>query len=214
MGAREDVNRAVQAYGGVTLHDVTTQAHARKAIEKGASGLILVAAGAGGHAGRISPFALVEETRAWFDGPIILSGAMATGRGVAAARAMGADYAYLGSVFIPTHESTAFAAQKEGMIAADAEDIVYTPAFSGTPANYLRASIAAAGLDPDDLPTTRRDIDMTNPDKSTKTWTDIWGCGQGVGSVHAIEPAAVLIDRLVDEYRAALGAMARLSSAA
>ena len=124
---------------------------------------------------------------------------------------MGADYAYLGSVFIPTDESAAFEAQKEGMVTAAAEDIVYTPAFSGTPANYLRASIEASGLDPENLPTTRRDIDMTNPDKSTRTWTDIWGCGQGVGSVKAIEPTAVLVDRLVVEYRAALRAMARLS---
>lgn len=209
MGAREEVNRAVQAYGGVTLHDVTTQDHARKAIEKGASGLILVATGAGGHAGRLSPFALVEETRAWFGGPIALAGAIATGRGIAAARAMGADFAYLGSAFIATAESTAFAAQKQGMLAAGAEDIVYTPAFSGTPANYLRTSIVAAGLDPDALPATRREIDLTNPDRSTRTWTDIWGCGQGVGSIDAIVPTAALVDRLVAEYRAALAGLAR-----
>lgn len=213
MGARTEVNDAVQAYGGVTLHDVTNQDHAHKAIDKGATGLIAVAAGAGGHAGSISPFALIEETRDWFDGPLVLSGAMATGRGVAATRAMGADFAYLGSAFIATDESTAFQAQKEGMLSAGAHDIVYTPAFSGTPANYLRGSIMAAGLDPDNLPSTRRQIDLTNPDRSTKTWTDIWGCGQGVGSVHEILPTAVLVDRLVDEYRAALNAMAALSAA-
>lgn len=210
MGAREEVNARVQAYGGVTLHDVTTQAHARKALEKGATGLIAVAAGAGGHAGSLSPFALIEEIRAWFDGPLVLSGAIATGRAVAAARAIGADFAYVGSAFIATQESAAFEAQKQGMLTASAEDIVYTPAFSGTPANYLRSSIVAAGLDPDHLPATRRDIDLTNPDRSTRTWTDIWGCGQGVGSVHDIPPAATLVDRLVDEYRVALDGLARL----
>jgi nitronate monooxygenase len=211
MGAREEVNRTVQDYGGVTLHDVTSQAHAHKALEKGATGLIAVAAGAGGHAGRISPFALIEEIRAWFDGPLVLSGAIGTGRAVAAARAIGADLAYVGSAFIATEESAAFEAQKQGMLTATAEDIVYTPAFSGTPANYLRASIEAAGLDPDNLPNTRREIDLTNPDRSTRTWTDIWGCGQGVGSVHEILPTATLIDRMVDEYHAALVGLSGLA---
>jgi nitronate monooxygenase len=213
MGARADVNDIVQSYGGVTLHDITTQKHARKAIEKGATGLIAVAAGAGGHAGGISPFALIEETRAWFDGPLVLSGGIGSGRGVAASLAMGADFAYVGSLFIATEESMAFAEQKQGMVAASAEDIVYTSAFSGTPANYLRGSIIAAGLDPDNLPATRRDIDMTNPDRSTKTWTDIWGCGHGVGSVRDVVSTAALVDRLVAEYRAAIGGMARLAEA-
>ena len=204
MGAREDVNHAVQAYGGVTLHDVTNQAHARKAIEKGATGLIAVAAGAGGHAGMQSPFALVAELRSWFDGPIALAGAIGTGRAVAAARMMGADFAYIGSAFLATEEAQISAAQKAAVVDASAADIVYTPAFSGTPANYLRQSIVAAGLDPDNLPTTRRAIDVAAQDGATKTWTDIWGCGQGVGSSHAVEPTAVLVDRIVRDYEDAI----------
>ncbi len=204
MGAREDVNQAVQAYGGATLHDVTNQVHARKAIEKGATGLIAVAAGAGGHAGMQSPFALIAELRAWFDGPIALAGAIGTGRAVAAARMMGADFAYIGSAFLATEEAQVSPAQKAAVVSATAADIVYTPAFSGTPANYLRCSIAAAGLDPDNLPTTRRAIDVAAQEGATKTWTDIWGCGQGVGSSRAVEPTAVLVDRIVREYEEAL----------
>lgn len=204
MGAREDVNNAVQAYGGVTLHDVTNQAHARKAIEKGATGLIAVAAGAGGHAGMQSPFALVEELRAWFDGPIALAGAIGTGRAVAAARMMGADFAYIGSAFLATEEALISPAQKAAVVDASAADIVYTPAFSGTPANYLRQSIVAAGLDPDALPTTRRAIDVAAQDGAAKTWTDIWGCGQGVGASHSVEPTAVLVDRIVRDYEDAI----------
>ena len=200
MGAREDVNNAVQAYGGVTLHDVTNQAHARKAINKGATGLIAVAAGAGGHAGMQSPFALVEELRAWFDGPIALAGAIGTGRAVAAARMMGADFAYIGSAFLATDEALISPAQKAAVVDASAADIVYTPAFSGTPANYLRQSIVAAGLDPEALPTTRRAIDVAAQDGAAKTWSDIWGCGQGVGSSHSVEPTAVLVDRIVREF--------------
>ena len=204
MGAREDVNQAVQAYGGVTLHDVTNQAHARKAIEKGATGLIAVAAGAGGHAGMQSPFALVEELRAWCDGPIALAGAIGTGRAVAAARMMGADFAYIGSAFLATEEAHISTAQKAAVVEATAADIVYTPAFSGTPANYLRCSISATGLDPDNLPTTRRAIDVAAQDGAAKTWTDIWGCGQGVGSSHSVEPTAVLVDRIVRDYEDAI----------
>ena len=200
MGAREDVNQAVQAYGGVTLHDVTNQAHARKAIEKGATGLIAVAAGAGGHAGMQSPFALIEELRAWFDGPIALAGAIGTGRAVAAARMMGADFAYIGSAFLATDEALISPAQKAAVVDASAADIVYTPAFSGTPANYLRQSIVAAGLDPEALPTTRRAIDVAAQDGAAKTWSDIWGCGQGVGSSHSVEPTAALVDRIVREF--------------
>jgi nitronate monooxygenase len=204
MGARTDVNHAVQAYGGVTLHDVTNQAHARKAIEKGATGLIAVAAGAGGHAGMQSPFALVEELRAWFDGPIALAGAIGTGRAVAAARMMGADFAYIGSAFLATEEAHCSPTQKTAVVDAAAADIVYTPAFSGTPANYLRSSIVAAGLDPDNLPNTRREINVAAQDGATKTWSDIWGCGQGIGSTRAIEPAAMVIDRIVREYTQAI----------
>ena len=204
MGARADVNRAVQAYGGVTLHDVTNQSHARKAIEKGATGLIAVAAGAGGHAGVQSPFALVAELRAWFDGPIALAGAIGTGKAVAAARILGADFAYIGSAFLATDEAHVSPAQKAAVVAASAADIVYTPAFSGTPANYLRCSIVGAGLDADNLPTTGRTVDVAAQDGATKTWSDIWGCGQGVGSVRAVEPTAMVVDRIVREYEDAI----------
>ncbi|WP_298692815.1 nitronate monooxygenase family protein [uncultured Sphingomonas sp.] len=204
MGARPDVNAAIQAYGGVTLHDVISQAHARKAIEKGATGLIAVAAGAGGHAGRLSPFALLDEIRVWFDGPVALSGAIGSGNAVAGAIAAGADLAYVGSAFIATEESNASAAHKQGVIDASAEDIVYTPAFSGTPANYLRRSILAAGLDPDDLPTGRRAPEVGGQDKAARTWSDIWGCGQGIGGVAAVEPAAMVIGRLVEDYHTAM----------
>ena len=200
MGARAEVNATVQAYGGVTLHDVTTQSHARKAIERGASGLIAVAAGAGGHAGAVSPFALMQELRAWFDGPLVLAGAIASGRAIAAARILGADFAYVGSAFIATAEAGCTEAQKYAVVASGADDIVNTPAFSGTPANYLRNSIVAAGLDPDDLPTTRRATNVAAQDTAAKAWTDIWGCGQGIGTTHAIEPAAAVIDRLAREY--------------
>ncbi len=204
MGARADVNQAVQVYGGVTLHDVTNQAHARKAIEKGATGLIAVAAGAGGHAGVQSPFALMAELRAWFDGPIALAGAIGTGRAVAATRMMGADFAYIGSTFLATDEAQVSMAQKAAVVAATAADIVYTPAFSGTPANYLRCSIEAAGLDPDNLPTVRRAIDVAAQDGAAKTWTDIWGCGQGVGGIAAVDPTAVVVDRIVHNYEDAI----------
>ena len=204
MGAREDVNHAVQAYGGVTLHDVTNQAHARKAIEKGANGLIAVAAGAGGHAGSQSPFALVAELRQWFDGPLVLAGAIGTGRGVAAARMMGADFAYLGSAFLATEEAGCSPEQKAAVVAASAGDIVYTPAFSGTPANYLRRSIERAGLDPDNLPDTRRAINVAAQDGAARTWSDIWGCGQGVGSSQRVEPARQVIERIVQDYRDAI----------
>ena len=204
MGAREDINQAVHAYGGVTLHDITTQAHARKAIAKGASGLIAVAAGAGGHAGRTSPFALVAEIRQWFDGPLVLAGAIADGGAIAAARLLGADFAYVGSPFIATDEAAVSDAQKQALVESGADDIVYTAAFTGTPANYLRGSIVAQGLDPDDLPQSRRTIAVDNQAKAVRTWTDIWGCGQGIGSVNAVMPAAALIDRLISEYRLAL----------
>ena len=214
MGAREDINDAIHSYGGVTLHDVTTQAHARKAIAKGATGLIAVAGGAGGHAGRTSPFALMAEIRQWFDGPVALAGAISTGRAIAAARLLGADFADIGSPFIATSEAAGSAAQKQGVVDAAADDIVYTPAFSGTPANYLRSSIIAQGLDPDSLPLTRRDLAVGDQGKAARTWSDIWGCGQGVGAIRAVMPAAVLVDRLAMEYRAALQIAAALSDEA
>ena len=205
LGARTDVNDAVHSYGGLVLHDVINQAFARKAIEKGADGLILVAAGAGGHAGVQSPFALVQETRQWFDGPIALSGSIATGRAVLAAQAMGADFAYIGSAFIATREANASDGYKQAIVDGTAADIVYSNLFTGVHGNYLRRSIENAGLDPDHLP-------QSDPSKmnfgAAKAWKDIWGSGQGIGAVKAVEPAAERIARLVKEYRDAKAALA------
>lgn len=205
LGAREDVNAAIHSYGGVVLHDVIDNRFARKAIEKGADGLIAVAAGAGGHAGTQSPFALIEEIRAWFDGPLALSGAIATGRSIAAARAAGADLAYAGSAFIATQEADASEAYKQAIVDGSAADIVYSDLFTGVHGNYLRPSILAAGLDPDNLPSsdpTAMDFGSLGGDK--KAWRDIWGCGQGIGAIHEILPAAALIARLRSEYDDAL----------
>ncbi|MCA7120311.1 MAG: nitronate monooxygenase family protein [Acidibrevibacterium sp.] len=202
LGAREEVNAAIHSYGGIVLHDVITNAFARKAIEKGADGLIAVAAGAGGHAGRLSPFALVQEIRAWFSGPLALSGAIATGAGVLGAQAMGADFAYIGSAFIATEEANAAEAYKAAIVAGAAEDIVYTNLFTGVHGNYLRASIINAGLDPDHLPESDPSK-MNFASDRTKAWRDIWGSGQGIGAVHAVVPAAALIARLRREYEAA-----------
>jgi nitronate monooxygenase len=202
LGARPEVNAAVHAWGGHVLHDVTTLAHAHKAIEKGADGLIAVAAGAGGHAGTLSPFALVQEIRRWFDGPLALSGAMATGAAVLAAQVLGADFAYLGTAFIATEEARAAAEYKEMIVQAAAGDIVYTNLFTGVHGNYLRPSIVRAGLDPDGLP-------QSDPSKMSfgsgrvKPWRDVWGAGQGVGSLAEVQPAAALVARLRREYRAA-----------
>ena len=204
LGAREDIYTAVRNWGGVTMHDVINNRFARKAIEKGATGLIPVAAGAGGHAGALSPFALMQEIREWFDGLVALSGSIACGRSILAAQAMGADFAYIGSAFLATDEAHVSPAQKAAVVAASAADIVYTPAFSGTPANYLRCSIVGAGLDADNLPTTGRTVDVAAQDGATKTWSDIWGCGQGVGSVRAVEPTAMVVDRIVREYEDAI----------
>jgi nitronate monooxygenase len=211
LGARTEVNDAVHGYGGIVMHDVIDDRFARKAIEKGADGLIAVAAGAGGHAGRLSPFALIQEIRAWFDGPLALSGAIATGGAILAAQAMGADLAYIGSPFIATAEAQASAAYKQAVVDGSAGDIVYTNLFTGVHGNYLRASIAAAGFDPDDLP--RADPSRMNfgGEAGAKAWRDIWGCGQGIGAVHDIVPAAERVARLAREYaaaRARLGAMA------
>lgn len=205
LGAQESVNQAVHGWGGITLHDVINDRFARKAVEKGADGLILVSAGAGGHAGALSPFAFVQETRAWFDGPIILSGSIANGGAILAAQAMGADLAYIGSPFIATDEANAEPSYKASIVASGASDIVYTNLFTGVHGNYLRASIEAAGLDPDNLPVS--DPSAMNfgsgGNQTAKAWRDIWGSGQGIGAVKAITPAATLIDRLDAEYRAA-----------
>ena len=205
LGAREEVNTAVRAYGGVTLHDVINQTFARKAVEKGATGLICVAAGAGGHAGAFSPFAFVQETRSWFDGPLALSGAIATGGAVLAAQAMGADFAYIGSAFIATDEARAAPEYKKAILAGSAADIVGSDLFTGVYGNYLRPSIVAAGLDPDNLP--KGDVKTMNFDSGegskAKAWRDIWGSGQGIGAVRQAEPAGEFIERLKQEYEAA-----------
>jgi len=199
LGAREDVNQAVHAWGGVVLHDVINNKFAHKAIEKGADGLIAVAAGAGGHAGVKSPFALIQEIREWFDGPLALSGAIATGNAVLAALACGADFAYIGSAFIATVEARADAAYKQMIVDSTSDDVIYSNLFTGVHGNYLRGSIAKAGLDPDHLP-------ESDPSKmnfggdAKKAWKDIWGSGQGIGAVHAVVPAAALIERLRREY--------------
>ncbi|WP_414901353.1 NAD(P)H-dependent flavin oxidoreductase [Sphingomonas flavalba] len=205
LGAREDLNHAVHGWGGITLHDVINDRFARKAIEKGADGLIPVAAGAGGHAGVISPFALVSEIRRWFDGPVALSGAIGNGRSVLAAQATGADLAYIGSAFIATTEANASAAYKDGIVAGHAADIVYSDLFTGVHGNYLRGSIEAAGLDPDNLPKGEyKTMDFGSGGNSAKkAWRDIWGSGQGIGSVDQVESVADRVDRLEREYHAA-----------
>ena len=202
LGAREEVNAAVRSYGGIVLHDIIDDRFARKAIEKGADGLIAVAAGAGGHAGTLSPFALVQEIRRWFDGPLALSGAIATGGAVLAAQAMGADLGYIGSAFIATHEARAAAAYKQGIVEGSAADIVYSNLFTGVHGNYLGASIRAAGLDPANLPQSDASA-MNFGDGAAKAWKDIWGAGQGVGAVDAIVGAAELVARLRTEYAVA-----------
>jgi len=191
LGAREDVNAAVHGWGGIVLHDVISAFFARKAVEKGADGLIPVAAGAGGHASRLSPFALIQELREWFDGPIALSGAIANGRAVLAAQAMGADLAYIGSAFIATTEANAVAGYKDMIVASGGEDILYSNLFTGVHGNYLRPSVVAAGLDPDNLP--EADPSKMNfgsgGNQSAKAWRDIWGCGQGIGAVKSVPTA-------------------------
>jgi nitronate monooxygenase len=200
LGARTDVNDAVHSWGGVVMHDIINNFFAKKAIEKGADGLIAVAAGAGGHAGVKSPFALIQEIRSWFDGPLALSGAIATGGAVLAARAMGADFAYIGSAFIATAEARAIDVYKQAIVDGNSDDIVYSNLFTGVHGNYLKASIRAAGLDPDHLP-------ESDPSKmnfggdAKKAWKDIWGCGQGIGAIDAVVPARELVERLRREYQ-------------
>ena len=204
LGAREEVNSAVHAYGGIVLHDVIHDAFARKAVEKGADGLIAVSAGAGGHAGTISPLALVEEIRAWWGGTLVLSGAIATGRAVLAAQALGADLAYVGSAFIATQESNAAPAYKQMIVDSSASDIVYTNFFSGVHGNYLKPSIARAGLDPEALPQSDAGkMSFADGTSRPKAWRDIWGAGQGIGAVQAIVSVAELVARLEREYEAA-----------
>jgi nitronate monooxygenase len=202
LGAREDINQAVHSYGGVVMHDVINDRFSRKAIEKGADGLIPVAAGAGGHAGRLSPFALVQEIRAWFDGPVALSGAIASGRAILGAQAMGADLAYVGSAFIATREANADPAYKQMIVESSGEDIVYTNLFTGVHGNYLKPSIVAAGLDPDALPESDPSR-MNFGSASAKAWRDIWGCGQGIGAVTDVLSAGDLVARLAAEYEQA-----------
>ncbi len=214
LGAREDVNKAVHDSGGVVLHDVITNAFARKAVEKGADGLIPVAAGAGGHAGRLSPFALVQEIREWFDGPIALSGAIANGRAILGAQAMGADLAYAGSMFIATQEANADEAYKQMIVESAADDIVYSNLFTGVHGNYLAPSIIAAGLDPNALP--ESDPSKMNfgsgGNQKSKAWRDIWGCGQGIGAVKNVPSVAELVARLSAEYEEAKAELALKTS--
>ncbi|MEN9397231.1 MAG: hypothetical protein RLZ81_1761 [Pseudomonadota bacterium] len=202
LGAREDINAAAHSYGGVVLHDVINNKFAHKAIEKGADGLIAVAAGAGGHAGVKSPFALVQEIRQWFDGPLALSGSISTGDGVLAALATGADFAYIGSAFIATEEARASDAYKQAIVDCNSDDIVYSNLFTGVHGNYLAPSIRAAGLDPDNLPASDPSKMNFGGDK-TKAWKDIWGCGQGIGAVTAVQSTADFVAQLKRQYAAA-----------
>lgn len=206
LGAREDVNQAVHGYGGIVLHDVINNRFAHKAIEKGADGLIAVAAGAGGHAGTISPFALVQEIREWFDGPLVLSGAIANGAAILAAQAMGADFAYVGSALIATTEANAEQRYKQMIVDCSAEDIVYSNFFTGVHGNYLKPSIAAAGMDPDHLPESdpsAMSFGSSSQGSKSTAWRDIWGCGQGIGAVHAVVPTAERIAQFKAQYAAA-----------
>ncbi|MRD49158.1 nitronate monooxygenase [Caenimonas koreensis DSM 17982] len=210
LGARSDVNEAIHSYGGVVLHDIINNFFAKKAIEKGADGLIAVAAGAGGHAGVKSPFALVQEIRTWFDGPLALSGSISTGGAVLAAQAMGADFAYIGSAFIATNEARASDAYKQAIVDCNSDDIVYSSLFTGVHGNYLRPSIVAAGMDPDHLP--EGDVKTMNfagaDGSKAKAWKDIWGCGQGIGAVTEVTSTAAYVAKLKREYAEA---RARLS---
>ena len=203
LGAREDVNQAVHAWGGIVLHDVINNKFARKAVEKGADGLIAVAAGAGGHAGTKSPFALVQEIRDWFAGPLALSGSIASGGAILAAQAMGADFAYIGSAFIATHEARAADAYKQAIVECTSDDIIYSNLFTGVHGNYLAPSIRAAGLDPEHLPESDPSKMNFGGGAAAKAWKDIWGCGQGIGAIHEVTSVADLVARLRREYEAA-----------
>ena len=199
LGAREDINQAAHSYGGVVLHDIINNKFAHKAIEKGADGLIAVAAGAGGHAGEKSPFALIQEIRQWFDGPVALSGSIASGDAVLAAQAMGADFAYIGSAFIATHEARAAEAYKQAIVDCNSDDIVYSNLFTGVHGNYLAPSIKSAGLDPSNLPVSDPST-MNFGGDAKKAWKDIWGCGQGIGAVDAVVSTADFVAKLKQQY--------------
>lgn len=207
LGAREEINAAAHSYGGVVLHDIINNKHAHKAIEKGADGLIAVAAGAGGHAGVKSPFALIQEIRQWFDGPVALSGSIATGDAILAAQAMGADFAYIGSAFIATTEARAAEEYKQAIVDSNSDDIVYSNLFTGVHGNYLAPSIRAAGLDPENLP-------ESDPSKmnfggdAKKAWKDIWGCGQGIGAIQSVQSTADLVAQFKAQYQAARARLA------
>lgn len=208
LGARTDVNDAVHSYGGIVLHDIINDRFARKAIEKGADGLIAVAAGAGGHAGMQSPIALIQEIREWFDGPLLLSGAIGTGRGVLAAQAMGADLAYIGSAFIATREANAAEAYKQMIVDSGAQDIIYTNLFTGVHGNYLKPSVVGAGLDPENLPQSDASkMNFGSNREKPKAWKEIWGCGQGIGAVKSVVGAGELVARLRGEYQQARQAL-------
>ncbi|RUL99043.1 NAD(P)H-dependent flavin oxidoreductase [Rhizobium chutanense] len=209
LGAVPEVNAAVHSYGGIVLHDIINNRHAHSAIRKGADGLIAVAAGAGGHAGTLSPFALIQEIREWFDGPLLLAGAISTGGAILAAEAMGADMAYIGSPFIATQEARASEAYKQAIVEGAAGDIVYSNYFTGIHGNYLKPSIVAAGMDPDNLPLADPSkMDFEQATGGAKAWKDIWGSGQGISAIKAVEPVAKLVDRLETEYKAARARLA------
>ena len=213
LGARPELNEAIHSYGGIVLHDIINNRFAHKAIEKGADGLIAVAAGAGGHAGTLSPFALIQEIRAWFDGPLLLSGSIANGNAILAAQAMGADLAYIGSPFIATEEANAAAAYKEMIVEGSADDIVYSNLFTGVHGNYLKPSIVASGMDPENLPESdpsQMKFGSGGSSKS-KAWKDIWGSGQGIGAVEAVVPAAARVADLSAQYQAARSRMGLLA---
>jgi len=212
LGARAEVNAAIHAYGGVVFHDVIHDAHARKAVERGVDGVVAVAAGAGGHAGVQSPFALIQEIRRWYDGPLALSGAMSNGRSLAAARVLGADLGYVGSAFIATAEANAVDAYKRMIVEGEAGDIVYTNRLSGIWGNYLRPSIVRMGLDPDDLHDVEARIGLGRPDAEAKAWKDLWGAGQGIGGLDDIVPVADLVSRFEREYLAAAAHLAEVTS--
>ncbi|MEP3047064.1 MAG: nitronate monooxygenase family protein [Roseibium sp.] len=207
MGARPEVNEAAHSCGGIALHDVINNTYAKKALEKGADGLIAVCAGAGGHGGPQSPFALVREIREWFDGPLLLGGAVSTGEALLAARVLGADFGYVGSPFVATEEAFADETYKQMMVKSGAEDVLLSSLFTGHPANYLKASIAKAGIDPNNLPDTWETSVIPDGSDMPKAWRDIWGAGQGIGAVKNIGSVSQLVDRLETEYRAALQRM-------
>jgi nitronate monooxygenase len=211
LGAREEVNQAIHSYGGVVLHDIIDNRYAHKAVEKGADGLVAVAAGAGGHAGVLSPFALIQEIREWFKGPLALSGAIATGRAILAAQTMGADFGYMGSAFIATSEANADERYKQMIADCSSTDIVYSNLFTGVHGNYLKPSIVAAGIDPNNLPVSDPTTMNFGSDRKAKPWKDIWGSGQGIGAIKQVQPATELISKLKSEYAEALADLERRS---